>query len=238
MKAERLRPVDLARAAGVSTQQIRNYEEAGLLPPVPRTPSGYRTLGPRHLGAVLTYRALAAGYGPETARGVMHAVHADDLPAALALIDAGHAALHEQRRSLHATSEALEALARQAPDTEAVPRTDLRIGEVAELLGVRTSALRVWEAADLLTPGRERVTGYRLFSPADVRDARLIHMLRQSRYPLPQIQPVLDGLRSSGSAEALRAAIGRRHAELAARTEAMLAGSAHLHAYTTSAFPE
>ncbi|WP_037676124.1 MerR family DNA-binding transcriptional regulator, partial [Streptomyces afghaniensis] len=38
----RLRPVDLARLAGVSTQQIRNYEDAGVLPPAARTESGYR----------------------------------------------------------------------------------------------------------------------------------------------------------------------------------------------------
>ncbi|MFC6937015.1 hypothetical protein ACFQHO_46595 [Actinomadura yumaensis] len=28
-----LRPVDLARAAGISTQQVRNYLDAGVLPP-------------------------------------------------------------------------------------------------------------------------------------------------------------------------------------------------------------
>ncbi|MFG3255877.1 MerR family transcriptional regulator [Streptomyces sp. NPDC048172] len=229
----RLRPVDLARAAGVSPQQIRNYEDAGLLPPVPRTPTGYRAFGPRHLDAVLTYRALVLGHGPETARAVMHAVHADDLPGALALIDAGHAELHEQRRALQATAEALEALASRPPD--AVPRVSLRIGDVAALLGVRTSALRVWEAAGLLTPGRERVTGYRLFGPADVRDARLIHMLRQSGYPLPQIRPVLDGLRRTGNPSALRAAIDRRQSELDARARAKLAASARLRAY---AMPE
>ncbi|MFD0745172.1 MerR family DNA-binding transcriptional regulator [Phytohabitans flavus] len=94
-----MRTVDLARAAGVSTQQIRNYEEAGLLPPVPRTDSGYRTFDERHLKAVLAYRALAAGHGPEAARGIMHAVLAGDVAGALALVDAGHAALHEERAS-------------------------------------------------------------------------------------------------------------------------------------------
>jgi DNA-binding transcriptional MerR regulator len=32
--------VDLARLAGVSAQQIRNYADAGILPPVPRTAVG------------------------------------------------------------------------------------------------------------------------------------------------------------------------------------------------------
>jgi hypothetical protein len=89
-----VRTVDLARAAGVSTQQIRNYEDAGLLPPVPRTDSGYRTFEEVHLRAVLAYRALAGGHGPEAARAIMHAVLGGDVPRALALVDAGHAALH------------------------------------------------------------------------------------------------------------------------------------------------
>ncbi|HEX2515201.1 MAG TPA: MerR family DNA-binding transcriptional regulator, partial [Chloroflexota bacterium] len=59
------RPVDLARLAGVSTQQVRNYEQAGILPPVPRTATGYRRYDARHERALLAYRALARGFGGE-----------------------------------------------------------------------------------------------------------------------------------------------------------------------------
>lgn len=230
MKPARLRPVDLARLSGLSTQQIRNYEDRGVLPPAPRTESGYRTFGDVHRRALLTYRSLAKGYGPTLATEIMRAVHAEDVPGALALVDAAHAALHEERVSLRAASEALQALA----DSREVPAPDLRIGEVAARLRIRTSALRVWESAGLLTPRRERGTGYRLFAPADVRDARLIHTLRQSHYPLPQIQPVLDGLRRTGSSAALRTAISARHTALTARTTAMLAGAGALHGYLAS----
>jgi DNA-binding transcriptional MerR regulator len=228
-----LRPIDLARAAGISTQQIRNYADAGILPPTPRTPAGYRRFDARHRQALLTYRALARGYGSDTARAVMQAVHAGDLPAALSLVDAGHAALHEQRRSLQATGEALEAVAEQAPDPSAVPRSGMRIGAVAALLGVRSSALRVWESAGLLAPAREPGTRYRRFGSADIRDARMISMLRQGRYPLPQVQRILDGLRRTGSSDALRAAIAQRRAGLNQRATAMLEGSSHLHHYVT-----
>ena len=34
--------IDLARAAGISVQQVHNYEALGLLPPVSRSKSGYR----------------------------------------------------------------------------------------------------------------------------------------------------------------------------------------------------
>ena len=189
-----LRPVDLARLAGLSTQQTRNYEAAGILPPAARTASGYRTFSDVHRRALLTYRTLLQGYGHDTAHRVMPAAHTQNVPEALALVDAAHAALHEQRRSLRAASEALETIATQEPSAARRPgqapvssrprwgnrraghddlraQGDLRIGEVSGLLGVRTSALRVWEAAGLLAPARERGTEYRHFSPPDVRDA-------------------------------------------------------------------
>jgi DNA-binding transcriptional MerR regulator len=37
-----MRPVDLAREHGLSTQAIRNYENAGILPAAERTVYGYR----------------------------------------------------------------------------------------------------------------------------------------------------------------------------------------------------
>ncbi|WP_345429793.1 MerR family transcriptional regulator [Actinoallomurus vinaceus] len=229
-----LRPVDLARVAGVSTQQIRNYEEAGILPPAARTLAGYRRFEERHRRAVVTYRALLKGYGSRAAQAIMRAVHAGDLPRALTLVDAEHATLHQNRLSLEAASEALEAIARQAPDTEALPRTGLSVGEVAARLGVRSSALRVWEAAGLLAPGRDPATGYRRFGAADVRDARLIAVLRQSHYPLPRIRSVMEELRRTGSREALRAALDERREALNRQTTAMLEGSGRLHDYITT----
>ncbi|MET9340488.1 MerR family transcriptional regulator [Nonomuraea sp. NPDC003804] len=228
-----LRPIDLARMAGISTQQIRNYADTGILPPSPRTAAGYRRFHEGHRAALVTYRTLARGYGWDTARSVMQAVHAGDLPEALTLVNAGHAALHEQRLSLQAVGEALEAVAEQAPDDSALPRAGMRIGEVAAYLGVRTSALRVWESAGLLSPRREPGTRYRIFGPADVRDARMISMLRRGRYLFPQIHVILDGLRRTGSSDALRAAIAQRQAELVERATAMLEGSGHLHHYLT-----
>ncbi|WP_413797337.1 MerR family transcriptional regulator [Streptomyces iranensis] len=233
-----LRPVDLARMAGVSTQQIRNYVDAGILPPATRTPAGYRRLDDRHRRALLTYRALMPGYGAETARAVMRAVHDEDVPLALTLVNAGHAALHDQRLSLQAAGKALEAVAEQTPDASAPSRSGpLRIGEVAARLGLRTSTLRVWESAGLLRPRRDRSTGYRVYGPSDVRDARMIDLLRQVRYPLPQIRPVLDGLRRTGSSEALRTVIARRQEGLAQRATAMLEGSCRLHHYLTENAP-
>lgn len=226
-----LRPVDLARRVGVSTQLIRNYEAAGVLPEAPRTDSGYRQYDEQHLDALLTYRALAPGFGAESAQLIMRAVHDGDVELALRVIDQSHAELHEQRRATDTASEALGAAAEQFLDGQPAAGPPLRVGELAHQLGIRTSALRVWEAAGLLTPARERGTNYRRYQPGQVRDARIIHMLRQGRYGFDQIRPVLEGLRRTGSTEALRAAVAERRAAHDRRTRAMLHGAALLDGY-------
>ena len=221
--------MDLARRAGISTQLVRNYEAAGILPPAPRTESGYRQYGEEHLSALLAYRALQPGFGAEVATEIMRAVHAGDEALAYRLVDATHAELHEQRLATDAASEALGAAAAEFLDEAPASGPSLLVGELAHRLGVRTSALRVWEAAGLLAPTREPGTKYRRYGPEQVRDARIIHMLRQGRYYFEQIKPVLEGLRRTGSTEALRAALAERRAAHDHRTHAMLHGAAHLH---------
>jgi DNA-binding transcriptional MerR regulator len=224
-----LRPVDLAREAGISAQQVRNYLDAGVLPPADRSPAGYRRFDERHRAALLTYRALGKAHGWPAARAVLRAVNAGDVPRALAVVDEGHAGLHEQRRLLAATVEALEAVAGDPPDAS-VPRAGLRVGEVAARLGVRPSALRVWESAGLLTARRD-TDGHRRYGAAELRDARLVHMLRQGRYPLPQVASIMEVFRRSGGVEALRRAIVEREGEIGRRAVAMLEASALLHRY-------
>ncbi|MFC5949753.1 MerR family transcriptional regulator [Pseudonocardia lutea] len=221
--------MDLARAAGISTQQVRNHEDAGVLPPVPRTASGYRAYDESHLRALLAYRALAAGHGSPTATAVMLAVHAGDTARAFRLLDESHAGLHTQRLATDEAAAALEALAGAEP--QAPPGPPLSVGELAHRLGVRPSALRVWEAAGLLAPQRERIGRARRYGAADIRDAQIVRLLRQGHYPFARIRPVLDGLHRTGGPEALRAAVAERRAAHDARARAMLRGAARLHDY-------
>jgi DNA-binding transcriptional MerR regulator len=218
--------VDLARLVGVSTQAVRSYTDAGILPPAERTAAGYRVYLPKHRDALLAYRALLPGAGPQAAREILPAVNAGDRRRALELLDAVHAELHETRRELREITDALDVVDRPSR----LPGTDLRIGEVARVLGVRTSTLRVWEAEGLLTPRWEKGTQYRVYSPAGVRASRTINLLRRARYPRPRIGAVLDAAREAGGTDALRDAVRTRAEEVHRRATALLDGSALLHA--------
>jgi len=55
------------------------------------------------------------------------------------------------------------------------------IGEVAEMLGVQTSAVRYWEKEfDILRPRKNR-KGNRLFTPEDLKNVRIIHYLLKEK---------------------------------------------------------
>lgn len=249
---DRLRPVDLARAYGVSTQAVRNYEAAGILPPAARTRSGYRAYTPRHARALAAFLALVPGYGHPRAAAIMRAVNRGDTATAYALIDEGHAELLADRRTLAAVETAVADLVLPSPSPgeasraassrgevpfqaaswgEASPRRELFVGAVARRLGVRPATLRKWERAGVVQPQRDRRTGYRVYRPADLRDALLARQLRRGGYRLHQIAAVIAQVRAAGGVAALESTLADWRDRHLARGRAMLSGAAALDAY-------
>ena len=226
-----LRPVDLAREYGLSAQAVRNYEGEGILPTAGRTPSGYRVYTPLHAGALRAFVALVPAHGHRTASDVMRAVNAGDVDTALALLDGSHAQLLRDRETLTAVEAALRDLASSEPEEVPSRRGTIFIGGLARQLGVVPATLRKWERAGLLDPGRDPETGYRVYSPADVRDARLAHQLRRGGYLLRQISPLIEQVRRAGGVAPLEATLDGWRARLTTRGLSMLAAAAELSAY-------
>ncbi|MDI3405205.1 TioE family transcriptional regulator [Streptomyces cavernicola] len=233
----RLRPVDLARGHGLSTQAVRNYEESGILPAADRTASGYRAYTPLHASALRAFLALLPGHGHATASAIMRAVNEDADDEAYRLIDESHSQLLGDRGTLRAVAEALRDLRPTETDGE---KSDTAsgsssgaafIGPLAHQLGVRPATLRKWERAGLIQPGRDPRTGYRVYDEAAVRDARLAHQLRRGGYLLEQIAPLIEQVRAAGGVGPLEGALSDWRARLSARGRAMLTGAAELDAY-------
>ncbi|GAA3889355.1 MerR family transcriptional regulator [Streptomyces sedi] len=223
-----LRPVDLARRHGLSTQAVRNYEDAGALPAAARTAAGYRVYTARHGDALRAFLALVPGHGHQAATAIMRAVHGGVDDEAFQLIDASHVRLREDRRTLQAVERALADLGPAPAESAGRPRF---VGPLARELGVRAATLRAWERAGLLRPSRDAATGYRVYAKADVRDARMVRQLRRGGYPLGQIAPLIEQVRAAGGPRPLEAALGDWRGRLAARGRALLAGAAALEAY-------
>ncbi|WP_236540941.1 MerR family DNA-binding transcriptional regulator [Spiractinospora alimapuensis] len=223
--------MDLARRAGISTQQVRNYVALGLLPAVERTPTGYRLFTAHHAEAITLVRTMLEGHGWTRTPGIMRAVHAGDVATALSLLDQSHAALHEERREI---AEVLSALDVLVVDPELGPvhsGRPARIGEVAAVTGVRTSALRLWEYHGLLRPVRTPQNRYRMFDAREQRLARVVALLRRADYPLPIVRAIVAELRATGNPERVRAELAKREQELDTRSRSRLRASAALSHY-------
>jgi DNA-binding transcriptional MerR regulator len=233
-----LRTVDLAQAAGISVQQVRNYEAGNFIPPVERSPSGYRLYTEKHLTALKTARSLLGGYGWQQAREIMQAVHQANLPTALALIDERHAELARKRAQVEQTLAALRTLATQTTPAIASRHSPrLRIGEAAGVVGVRVSALHFWEQQGLVQPVREPGSRYRLYDESQMRRLRVVVMLREAGYGFPAIHNTLNEL-AAGQPEKAIAAVEKRRADFTRTSWACLVGTSALRGYLSGFWPE
>lgn len=87
----------------------------------------------------------------------------------------------------------------------------LSIGELSRSSGLSVSALRFYDREGVLVPAEvDPVTGYRRYSPAQVRSARLLAGMRRVQMPLAEMVAVLEAEVDADVAEdLLRAHLGR-----------------------------
>lgn len=216
----------------MSAQAIRNYDEAGVLPPTARSDSGYRLYTPVHAHALRAFLALRGGHGHQRAVDIMRAVNRGDTESAYGLIDSTHVELLAERGTRTEVAAALGALSASAPTP--VRGRPLTVGELGRRLGLHPATLRTWEAEGILHPDRDRATGYRSYGPEAVRDAEIARQLRRGGYPLSHVAQFLDSLRAAGGTEALGAFLDAWQDRLNARSRDLIAGAARLDAYLTA----
>jgi DNA-binding transcriptional MerR regulator len=212
----------------LSTQAIRNYDDAGILGPAKRSDTGYRRYTPVHAQALRAFLALRGGHGHQQATEIMRATTRGDTELAYRLIDATHVELLAERDTRTEVARALGALSTTVPAPVGRPLT---VGELARRLGVHPATLRTWEAAGILHPERGRTTGYREYGPDCVRDAEIARQLRRGGYPLRQVARFTQSLREAGGADALGTFLDSWQERLTARSRNLLAGAAQLDTY-------
>jgi DNA-binding transcriptional MerR regulator len=168
----------------------------------------------------------------------MQAVHQNDLPTALALVDMRHAELASKRLQVEQTLKALQALTKQSIAwTNTHQARALRIGEAAKQVGVRTSALHFWEQQGLLHPARDRSSKYRIYDDIQMHRLQLIVLLRDARYDFDTIRSVLEEV-TSGRPEKAIQAVEKRNKELARTSWACIEALSSLQSYIHDYCPE
>jgi len=108
-----LRPAELARLAGVSSDTLRHYEQLGILPRAPRTASGYRMYAPDSLARVhLVQRAQQLGFSLTELSEILPARDRGEAPCArvLALTEEKLRVLAQRIRELRQTQRIMQEL--------------------------------------------------------------------------------------------------------------------------------
>lgn len=180
-----LRTSDLARAVGIHPNTVRLYQDWGLIPPVERSPGGYRLFTQRHLDCLKLARTIYAAAYPGRgfrARGnaIIQCAVGDDWQGALEKAREYLASVKAELTRADDAANLLEDWAQrrtQADDDEPLP-----IREVSKLLGVSHDVIRNWERNGLIRVRRNSYNNYRLFSPRDIERLQIIRMLSHAGY--------------------------------------------------------
>ncbi|MFB4352624.1 MerR family transcriptional regulator [Microbacterium sp. LS_15] len=216
----------LASLVGYSTQQVRDLERLGVLPPSTRGSNGYRRYERRHAVALRAYRDLAAAIGPVSARALMPSLIADPVEIAAERIDALHVDIADERRRVREALQGLEAAMTDADDVFE-DADAMSIAELAVAVGVRPSALRHWEREGLVHPDRRHVT--RSYRAAAITEVRIVAALRSGGYSIPLIAGILDQVREKGITADAERVLTERLSALTRRSVALLAAASALH---------
>ena len=186
MTAKFLRTSDLARAVGIHPNTVRRYVDWGLIPPVERSPSGYRLFTQRHLDCLRLARMIYAA--PYPGRGfralgndIIQCAVADDWQGALAKAHEHLLAVHTELEHADQAANLLEHWA-QNMAAGAKEEAPLATGEVSKLLGLSLDVIRNAERNGLITVPRNPYNNYRLFGKKEIERLRIIRMLSKAGY--------------------------------------------------------
>ncbi len=214
---------------GYSVQQVRDLERLGVIPLAERRPNGYREYRQRHVDALLAYRALASAIGPVAARQLMPTLLAAPLAEVAEKVDELHAAIARGRTLVREALRGLGAVLEDGADVFEA-RDLMTIGELAQALDIRTSALRHWEREGLVSPDRGGPSGARRYTARAITEARIVAALRGGGYGIPPIGRILGQLRTQGLTADAQRLLDERLADLGRRSIHLLEAAGHLHA--------
>lgn len=176
---------DLARAAGVHPNTVRLYEQWGLIPPVERTPSGYRIFSQIHLDCLRLARKIYSA--PYPGRG-FRALGNEIIQCAVqqdwqGTLEKAHVHLQAAQAELDQANQAANLLEHWAQHrstkSDGAP---LSIGEAARRLGVSLDIIRNAERNGLITVPRNSYNNYRLFGRREIERLQIIRMLTKAGY--------------------------------------------------------
>lgn len=169
----------------VSDTTLKRYENFGLLPKIRKTAGGQRRYQEIHRQAFLTIRKLLQGFEITTAYELMRLALAGEFSQSYWLIAQAQKQLVADEEALRRNRTFILSLPQ-----EHLAQQRLRIGELAKLAQVETSAIRYWEERGLLISQRGE-NGYRYYEEEEIKKTLIITSLRKTVYAIEEIKELL-----------------------------------------------
>jgi len=72
---------------------------------------------------------------------------------------------------------------------------DITIGQLAKLVGLKTSAIRYYEEQEIIDPAERNESGYRIYPPNVVEELRFLIRAQHLGFSLSDIRVLLKGWR-------------------------------------------
>ncbi|MCC5896220.1 MAG: MerR family transcriptional regulator [Alkalibacterium sp.] len=186
-----MKGIEIAKRCGVSTSTLKHYEKWGLVPDVPKAENGYRQYTLTHLAYFQCVVHCNIGFGMPFVKQIMPLIQTNDTMSVLWKINEAQSALQDERRQAEQVVDMLEVDKVEWFEQIRKKKKYYSIGEVADIAGIAASAIRHWEAEKLIEPERHKDSGYRQYSPEDIRRILIIRTVSKAVWSLDSVREVL-----------------------------------------------
>ncbi|MFC5402657.1 MerR family transcriptional regulator [Cohnella soli] len=193
--------IEIAKKLNISTSALRHYESWGIVPKVERSANGYRIYTEEHEAYFQCIRALIPGFGAGFVREVMPRIMKGEKLEVLWLMNKTFVDLHLEKETVQKTAEMLD-LKELANLPKRFDKELFTIGEVARIANISASSIRHWEKEGLIRPERHHESGFRVYSPANIRKVLIIRTVQKVAYSLDSVRNVLAELDKNNVSQA------------------------------------
>lgn len=188
------KPIDIARRLQVSTTTLRHYEEFGIIPPVMRSPKGYRIYTEEHIAYFICIREMMHGFTLAEIAKMLKLVIENQHDEALWIGNKALAMLQNDRF----VCEQIKKRFLQKKKTS-IPN-EFTIDTISKTTGIPPSTIRYWDRIGLISASRSASNNYRTFTQKHIDEVLMIQALklamraRGEKYAVEQIRKEMDDL--------------------------------------------
>lgn len=211
-----MRPIDIARRLRVSTTMLRHYEDLGIIPPVMRTPNGYRIYTDEHIAYFICIREMMHGFTLSEIAKMLKQVLENKHDEALWIANKAQSVLQNDK---YVCEQIRLRFLRKKKTT--VPK-EFTIDAVSKITGIIPSTIRYWDKIGLISASRCAANNYRTFAQTHIDEILMIQALklamlaRGEKYAVEQIRKEMHELSftDTGKISAIVAGIEKHLAAL------------------------